>query len=122
MAAASGGRLAAHVAVLAEDGVETAWFGPGDDVPAWAAKQITSPVAWETPPKGHKLDEDDAFRFDPAAPAAEVEEDDEDSGEPPLGGPGSGRAEWAAYAEGLGIEVPDDAGRDDIVDLVRAKQ
>ena len=125
MAAASGGRLAASVAVLAEDGVETVWFRPGDDVPAWAAKQITNPAAWETVPKGVKLDESDPwFGITAPAPAADDSADDGDAelSEPPLGGPGSGRAEWAAYAEGLGIEVPEDAGRDDIVDLVRAQQ
>src|SRR4051812_22314689 len=106
--AASKGRLAVHVYALNDD-LEVVWFGPDDDVPAWAAKQISNPDAWETPPSGVKLEDGAADDGD----AAE---------EPPMGGAGSGRAEWAAYAEGLGIEVPEDAGRDDIVELVHASQ
>jgi hypothetical protein len=107
--AASKGRLAVHVYATNDDD-EVVWFGPDDDVPAWAAEQITNPDAWETAPKGAKLDE-------PDAPAADG--DDGADEEPPLGGPGSGTAEWKAYAESKGIDVPEDAGRDDIVALVR---
>lgn len=39
--------------------------------------------------------------------------------EPPLGGPGSGRDAWAAYADKLGLTVTDDMTRDDIVVLTR---
>jgi hypothetical protein len=35
---------------------------------------------------------------------------------PPLGGPGSGRDEWAKYAASQGVEVTDDMTRDDIVE------
>lgn len=37
---------------------------------------------------------------------------------PPQGGPGSGKEAWAAYADALGVEVDDDASRDDIIDAV----
>lgn len=40
--------------------------------------------------------------------------------EPPRVGRGSSRAAWAAYAESLGIDVPDDLGRDGIIDLIDA--
>jgi hypothetical protein len=35
--------------------------------------------------------------------------------QPPKSGPGSGKAVWAAYAEGQGVEVTDDMTRDDII-------
>jgi hypothetical protein len=34
---------------------------------------------------------------------------------PPLGGPGSGREAWVAWADHLGVEVTEDMSRDDIV-------
>lgn len=37
---------------------------------------------------------------------------------PPRAGRGSGVDAWKAYAKGLGLDVPDDAQRDDIVELV----
>jgi hypothetical protein len=63
------------------------------------------------------------------APAAEPEpelepesesepEGESESGAPPLGGPGSGRDAWVAYAESLGVEVTEDMTRDDIVAAV----
>lgn len=42
--------------------------------------------------------------------------------EPPRAGAGSGRAAWAAYARSLGIEPPDDYGRDQIIELVEAQR
>lgn len=38
--------------------------------------------------------------------------------EPPRGGAGATEAAWREYAAGLGIKVPEGAGRDDIVALV----
>jgi len=38
--------------------------------------------------------------------------------EPPRTGTGSTTDAWAAYAKATGIEVPDDAKRDDIIALV----
>lgn len=79
-------------------------FGPGDILPAWAARAITNPDVW--------ADGDDELA--PAPPDG----GGGSSGEPPRGGPGSGRDAWAAYAESKGIAVPEDATRDDIVALV----
>lgn len=54
-------------------------------------------------------------------------DEDEDEGsnlppsaapEPPRAGPGSGVEAWSAYAKDLGIEVPADAKRDDVIELV----
>lgn len=49
------------------------------------------------------------------AAATSVPSQDE---EPPLGGPGSSREAWAAYAEQLGVAVDDEMSRDDIVDAI----
>ena len=38
--------------------------------------------------------------------------------EPARAGRGSGLEAWAGYARGLGIEVPEDATRDDVIALV----
>lgn len=37
---------------------------------------------------------------------------------PPTGGPGSSLAAWRAYAEQIGIEVPEDASKTDVQHLV----
>lgn len=71
-----------------------AWFHPGDDVPAWAAKQMGS----------HCF--------------ANGEDDDvEDTGDgpPPRAGVGSGRDAWADYAQANGVEVEVDWKRDHII-------
>jgi hypothetical protein len=85
------------------------WYGPAygnaDDVPAEVARQIPNPKAWH----------DGELPDGPTVSGAE----------PPRHGRGSGVAAWRAYAEGQGIEVRDDADRDDIVALVdghRAEQ
>lgn len=39
---------------------------------------------------------------------------------PPKSGAGSGTEKWAEYAASLGIEIPADAGRDQIIELVEA--
>lgn len=52
----------------------------------------------------------------PVAPAADA------VAAPPRSGAGSGRDAWAAYADSLGIEVPDDMTRDDIIALVEQQE
>ena len=52
----------------------------------------------------------------------EVDGDDEAPAEPtaipPQEGPGSGKARWADYAEGLGVQVPEGAARDAIIQAI----
>jgi hypothetical protein len=90
-------------------------FGPGEDLPEWAASQITNPDVWEGELPAH-LDEEGnpqervATRTDGEAEARLPE--------PPRAGKGSGRDAWAAYASRRGVEVPDDASRDDIVNAL----
>lgn len=88
-----GRRLAGFVHLADENGVLCS-FGPDDDVPAWAAEQITNPSAWA-----------DSGDVVPLA-AGEV---------PPRSGKGSGRDAWAVYAAHHGVEVSDDDGRGEII-------
>lgn len=66
--------------------------------PADVAKQITNPDAWEGGPE------------ESAGPE-----------EPARSGRGSGEDAWREYATELGVDVPEDAGRDDIIALVDAR-
>jgi hypothetical protein len=49
------------------------------------------------------------------APTEEAEVEPEGPVAPPLGGPGSGRDAWVAWAESQGVEVTEDMTRDDII-------
>lgn len=79
------------------DIVESATFGPGDDLPEWAIDAITNDDVWDT-------------------------DGDEGVTEPPRAGPGSGKAAWSEWATSHGVDVPDRATRDEIIDLVDASQ
>lgn len=92
-------RLTHYVTVPLDDGSYKT-YGPDDDLPADVAKQITNPSAWE----GGKV---------PAQPTSA-------SDVPPKGGAGSGMQAWAAYAASKGVEVPEDASRDDIIAACQA--
>lgn len=74
-------------------------FGPGSDVPEWAAKRITNPSAWAN-----------------ASAVAEEPQSAEVLEEPPRSGPGSNKAAWIAYAESRGVTITDDMGREDIIE------
>jgi hypothetical protein len=83
-----------------EDGTSHT-FGPDDSLPGWAVKGITNPDVW-----------------DGDAPASADEPDS--GGEPPRSGKGSSTEAWQRYAASLGVTVPEDASRDDIVAAVDA--
>ena len=70
-------------------------YAAGDEPPSDVADLITNPDAWEDEP----------------APADQ----------PPRAGKGSGVEVWRAHAEKVGVTVPDDATRDDIIAAVDAK-
>lgn len=69
----------------------------GTSPSAEVAKLITNPDAWE--------DDDASSSSDPGA-SFEI---------PPKGGAGSGKEAWADYAAERGVEVDEDATRDEIV-------
>lgn len=69
---------------------------------------------------------DDVERFDRlngSEVAAGPVEEPEVSGpeEPPRAGRGSGLEAWSDYATALGLNVPEDATRDDVIELVDAR-
>jgi hypothetical protein len=93
------GRLTSFVHVSGDDG-QYGVFGPDDDVPEWAARKI-GVHAWQ----------DGKHPYPDAAEGAE----------PPRSGKGSGREAWAAFASDKGVDVAEDATRDELVaDLVAA--
>ena len=59
-----------------------------------------------------------------AAPARPDSDEGEEappapSAVPPKDGPGSGKARWAAYAASVGVEVPEGASREAIIDAIQ---
>jgi hypothetical protein len=119
-------RLRTTVHVTDENGA-TRIFEAGQDVPDWAATQITNPDVWEGELPPHLQGEQDPSQ-PPETPSAPVgampphaqgtpvaAQSETGSGEPPRSGKGSGKEAWAAYADSLGVDVPGDASRDDIV-------
>ncbi|TYP82068.1 hypothetical protein BD833_12052 [Blastococcus xanthinilyticus] len=90
----------------------------GEDVPRWAAKQVGE----------HLLEDGKAARSSRASRSssgssgtAGSPDGAGGSEEPPRGGEGATEEAWRAYAEGLDIEVPDGASRDEIIALVDAR-
>lgn len=89
-------------------------FLPGDDVPDWAAKLITNPLAW-----GADEQPEDAPAPEPATvEVAAGGEGGTPDGAPSKSGVGSSRQAWADYAESKGIEVDPDWKREDIIAAV----
>lgn len=99
----SGKQLAAHVHVRDLAG-RTAVFGPGDAVPAWARKQIRNPKAWG----GDEPADSSPVEVPVPVGAGDLEA-------PPRSGKGSGAAEWRAFAERKGVDVDQDATREDVI-------
>lgn len=103
----SGKQLVAHVHVRDLAGRAVA-FGPGDGVPTWARKQISNPKAWG--------------EGEPAEPAPTSPPTSAGDGEgegsleaPPRSGKGSGVEAWRAFAERKGVDVDQDASREDVI-------
>jgi hypothetical protein len=100
--------------------VDGVWYRPGTVPPPEVAKRITNPDVWDGEPE-----QSAAEPVQPPAPAKVPDTTGSSGGnlpEPPRAGKGSGTDAWLAYAKDHGIEVPADAGRDDIVALVDARK
>lgn len=97
-----GHRLAGHTVVPARPGSGEAFaiFGPDDEVPEWAARQIGA-HAWE--------DGEHPFPDEAGSQSREA------GSPPPKAGPGSGTDQWAAYAAEQGVDVTEGAKREEIV-------
>lgn len=87
------GGLIGTVHVVGDDGTRRV-FGPGDDVPEWAARKM-----------GAHCFENGEHPY-PDAPAGGI---------PPKAGPGSSKTAWLAYAAGHGVDVDGESTRDDII-------
>ncbi|WP_125512874.1 hypothetical protein [Streptomyces sp. WAC 01529] len=99
----SGKQLAEYVHVRDLAG-RTVVFGPGDDVPTWARKQIANPKAWGA---AEPADSSHAELPSPAG-AGDVEA-------PPRSGKGSGVEAWRAFAERKGVDVDQGASAKDVI-------
>jgi hypothetical protein len=81
----------------------------GGELPEWATGLVG----------GHLIKGE---RSAPGNPTANPIEQPKPAGDgpPPKGGAGSGAPEWRAYAARKGVEVPDDASRDDVIAALSA--
>jgi hypothetical protein len=90
-----------YVHIMNERGSEPVAFGPGDDVPEWAARKMGAHVF----PDGKH----------PYPDEATAESEREPGAIPPKGGAGSGRDAWAAYANDVEVDIAAGATRDEII-------
>lgn len=86
----------------------------GTKVPAWAEDLVGDHLTTG----GRKAAGGEATQ--PVAPVnpLKVPEAPAPPSAPPRAGRGSGIEAWKTYAEAIGVEVPDDAQRDDVIELV----
>lgn len=136
-----GYRLNTYVHAVERPGVNSegrsAMFGPGVDLPDWAIEAISNPDVWDGAAPPRPADPDPAITTGPdvagelarlRARVAELESAAADDGTepasatsiPPRGGPGSGAPEWREYARSRGVEVADDASREDVIAALEA--
>ena len=124
-------RLVARVTLEDPDTRQHVSFGPGGEVPGWAAALITNTLAWaeddgadgeasvtdgDEPDAASVSDGDVTATED----ATTVGGDEPDVEAPPRYGAGSGVGAWAKHARALGVPVTDDMSRDDIIAAVDA--
>lgn len=83
------------------------WFGP-------SYPNNGDPTGWD-PTAGDLPDLDELDPDDPSRQPGGEGQGSDDPEPPPRSGTGSGKAAWATYAGRHGVDVPDDAGRDDII-------
>lgn len=127
--------LIRYVDVYDDDGLPYC-FGPGEVVPSWAVERITNPDVWASSPSvgatpapatepEETVSQEPAVDPEPEDLELEVEgdEDGEPAGDGEVERPrgNATRGAWIEYAESLGITVPADAQRNDIIELVDAK-
>lgn len=98
-----------------------AWEGESDPEPAPAAAPKKSTPRKKTTAKVETTTEGDTSEGNDSPSGSDGAGGDQAPEEPPRGGEGATEEAWRAYATGLGIEVPEGAGRDDIVALVDAR-
>jgi hypothetical protein len=82
-------------------------FAPGDEVPDAIAKKITNPAAWGDEAAKDKAKEREQ-EFDPNTP-------------PPRAGKGSSKDAWQRFAAGHGVQLENDATRDDYIAVLQER-
>lgn len=109
--------LQSYVHVADEEGRHGV-FGPGDEVPDWAAARVTNPKAWVDGVRPAVAEPE------PSDPGESGQSDADGLVEPPRSGKGSGLDAWRAYAEKLEWfdEIPADATREDIIASIDAER
>ena len=92
-----------------------------------ATTKVPAGTPW-TPELGRAIVRAGAWTATPDPPGVDVDveddadvDDGEDPGVPARSGPGSGRDAWAAYATSRGVQIPDTASRDDIIDYLTGR-
>lgn len=95
--------LIAHTIVRDERGMFHQ-FGPGDDVPRWAAVLIKNPGLWSDGDPVHEA----------------VEETPLEIPIPAKSGPKASAAAWAEYAKAKGYEIEEGTSRSEIIDALEA--
>ena len=131
-------RLVARVTLEDPDTRQHVSFGPGGEVPGWAAALITNPLAWAEDdgdePEDDGADGEASVTDGDEPDAASVSDgdvtatedattvggDEPDVEAPPRSGAGSGVGAWAKHARALGVPVTYDMSRDDIIAAVDA--
>jgi len=88
------------------------WYRPGDTVPDEVAARLTNPAVWA----GGQRPVVAAPAADPdAGGSAPPPTEKSETQAPPRSGRGSGEKAWAQFAHARGVQVPEGAGRDDII-------
>jgi len=105
------GRLRSHVHVNDDSG-RTHVFGPGDQVPDWAAQKITNPKAWAQAPYADPGGQDETAAGQGQSPG-------DQTGRPAAS---ASKDVWAAYASVLGVQIPPGATKAEITAAVEAAE
>ena len=94
---------------------------PGEDVPDWAAEQITNPHVWDGTPPAHvrRAKKEMPSGVSTGTNTSGSDEAVVTTGQadqpPPRSGKGSSKEAWAAYAQAKGVTVDEGMSREDII-------
>lgn len=116
-----GRRLAETIVLRHPSTGEPVVLEAGTIPPAWAAERISNPDVWAPGPDVGEEPTTGQPATNHNDPADDEPADELTEGPPPDRPAANGpKATWVAYAESLGLDVPDAATRADIIALVDA--
>lgn len=106
-------KLIATTVLPARGGGGFVTFGPDHEteVPEWAAKQMGAHMF----ENGEHPFPDSNYPGKEEADSTNVDPEREPGAIPPKSGKGSGRDNWAAYANDVDVDIPAEATRDEII-------